>query len=138
LEELASGKVFFGAGPPSTKENVFTFSVNGMPGSFNLQKRKIEFLDIGGALELKAFWSPLDRYFAVLKTEPTGIKKLIIWGMIGYGIWENVLTKEFSPEAIISTLEWSDKDETKIYYSLKEDAISRDSLVIDLTKTGKK
>ncbi|KPK75184.1 MAG: hypothetical protein AMJ89_04670 [candidate division Zixibacteria bacterium SM23_73] len=138
LEGLASGNVFFGAEAPSTKKNVFTFWVNSMPGSFNLQKRKVDFLDIGGELSLKAFWSPLGRYLAVLKTESPGIKKLIILGMIGYGVWENVLTKEFSADAIISNLEWSQEDETKIYYSLKEGTVLKDSCVIDLTKSGKK
>ncbi|MGB7060988.1 MAG: hypothetical protein WBF13_01380, partial [Candidatus Zixiibacteriota bacterium] len=138
LNTLVGGSVLFG-GPFSVgRAGSFGFSVDGMSGTFNLHRKRIESLDIGGPLSLGAFWSPQGRYFALLKTEPGGAKKLIVWSTIGDGVWDNVLVREFSPEATISNVEWSPHDETKIHYSLKEGATSKDSCLIDLTQTGKK
>jgi hypothetical protein len=137
-KKFAARSAFFAAESTSLDGNTITFSISGMSGTFDLQKRKVQFLDIGGELSLKAFPSPSSNNLAILKTELTGIKKLIILTMMPDTTWENVLTKEFSAGAIISNLEWSQEDETKIYYSLEEGAVSKDSCVIDLTKSGKK
>lgn len=114
------------------------FSIDSISGRFDLRKKRVEYLDIGGELSLKAFRSPRGEYLGILKTEHTGIKKLLILSKKPDASWENVLTKEFSADVTISNLEWSKADETKIYYSLKEGAVSKDSCVIDLTETGKK
>ncbi|KPK75183.1 MAG: hypothetical protein AMJ89_04665 [candidate division Zixibacteria bacterium SM23_73] len=119
-------------------QDSITFSISEMNGRFNLRKKRVEFLDIGGELSLKAFRSPRGKYLGILKTEHTGIKKLIILSKKPDASWENVLTKEFSVDAAVSNLEWSKQDETKIYYSLKEGTVTKDSCVIDLTKTQKK
>jgi hypothetical protein len=128
----------FAEEPISLARNKIVFSIGGMHGQFDLRRRKIEVLDIGGDLSLKVFCSLTGKYVAILKTEPTGIKKLIILNKAKGTSWENVLTKEFSSDATISNLEWSKQDETKIYYSLKEGAVTKDSCEIDLTKAGKK
>ena len=138
LRTLASGSVLFGGPSPVGHPGSFGFSVDGISGTFNLQRKRIESLDIGGPLSLGAFWSPQGRYLALLKTEPDGAKKLIVWSATGDGVWDNVLVKEFSPEATLSNVEWSQHDETKIHYSLKEGETSKDSCLIDLTQTGKK
>jgi hypothetical protein len=115
-----------------------TFSISGMGGRFNLQKKRVEYLDIGGELSLKAFRSPGGKYLGILKTEHTGIKKLLILSKTPDAPWENVLNKEFSVDATVSNLEWSKQDEAKIYYSLKEGTVTKDSCVIDLTESGEK
>jgi hypothetical protein len=119
-------------------QDSITFSISEMNGRFNLRKKRVEFLDIGGELSLKAFRSPRGTYLGILKTEHTGIKKLTILSKKPDASWGNVLTKEFSVDAAVSNLEWSKADETKIYYSLKEGTVTKDSCVIDLTKTQKK
>lgn len=124
--------------PISLAKNKITFSISGMHGQFDLQRRKVQVLDIGGDLSLKVFCSPNGKHMAILKAEPTQDKKLIILNKAKEGAWKNVLTKEFSRDATISNLEWSKADETKIYYSLKEGVVTKDSCLIDLTKTGKK
>jgi hypothetical protein len=137
-KRFAAHTAFFAAESTSLDGNTITFSISGMSGTFDFQERKVQFLDIGGELSLKVFPSPEGGYAAILKTERTGNKKLIVLNETPNRAWENVLTKEFSADAIISNLEWSQEDETTIYYSLKEGAVLKDSCVIDLTKSGKK
>jgi hypothetical protein len=137
LQNLLRGNVLLGGPFPAGSDDTFVFNCNGISGTFNIQKRMMESLNVRGQLSLQAFWSPYGRYFALLKTELAGIKKLIIWGMIGDEIWENILFKEFSPEVNISNVAWSTSDETKIYYSIQEGDLSKDSVMIDLTQAGK-
>jgi hypothetical protein len=137
-EGFAHRTAYFPEESTSFTGDSITFSIRGMNGRFNLRKKRVEFLDIGGELSLKAFRSPRGKYLGILKTEHTGIKKLIILSRKPDASWENMLTKEFSVDATVSNLEWSKQDETQIYYSLKEGAVTKDSCEIDLTKTGKK
>ena len=138
LHTLASGSVLLGGPFPVGHPGSFGFSVDGMSGTFNLQRKKIESLDIGGPLSLGAFWSPQGRYFALLKTELDAGKKLSVWSTTGDGVRGNALVKEFPPEASILKVEWSRDDEAKIHYSLKEGPAPRDSCLIDLTQTRNK
>ena len=110
------------------------FSIANMHGEFDLGRRRIEDLNIGGDLSINVFCSPKGKYMVFLKTEPNRIKKLIILNKTKGASWEEVLTKEFSLDADISKVEWSKQNETKIFYSLKEGAILKDSCSIDLTK----
>ncbi len=136
-KRFAAHAAFFAAESTFLDANTIIFAISGMAGAFDLQEEKVQFLDIGGELSLKVFPSPEGGCAAILKTEPTGNKKLIVLNETPDSAWENVLTKEFSADAIISNIEWSQEDETKIYYSLKEGAVSKDSCVINLTKSGK-
>lgn len=129
---------FFAREATSLAENKISFSISGMSGRFDLKKRKVEFLDIGGTLSLKVFCSPEGRHMVILKTEPAAVQKLVILRKTGEDSWKNMLTKEFSLDASIFNLEWSKQDETRIYYSVKEGDISKDSCVIDLTAGAKK
>ena len=129
---------FFAQEATSLAKNTISFSISGMSGRFDLKKRKVEFLDIGGILSLKVFCSPQGRHMVILKTEPAVAQKLVILRKTGEDSWKNMLTKEFSLDASISNLEWSKQDETRIYYSVKEGDISKDSCVIDLTAGAKK
>lgn len=133
-EHIAS----FAEEPISLAKNKITFSISGMHGQFDLRRRKVQVLDIGGDLSLKVFCSLNGRHMAILKTESTQDKKLIILNKAKEGAWKNVLTKEFSADVSISNIEWSKQDETQIYYSLKQGTVTKDSCVVDLTKTVKK
>lgn len=133
-EHIAS----FAEEPISLAKNKITFSISGMHGQFDLRRKKVQVLDIGGDLSLKVFCSLNGRHMAILKTESTQDKKLIILNKAKEGAWKNVLTKGFSADVSISNIEWSKQDETQIYYSLKQGTVTKDSCVIDLTKTGKK
>lgn len=137
-ERLATYNAQFTEETTSLVGGTIVFSIDSMGGRFDLRKKRVEYLDIGGELSLRAFRSPRGKYLGILKTEHTGIKKLIILSKKPDASWENVLTKEFSVDATVSNLEWSKQDETKIYYSLKEGAVTKDSCVIDLAKTEKK
>jgi len=137
-EAFSHRTAYFPAEATSLRRSRIKFSISGMRGEFDLQRKKVEFLDIGGELSLKVFPSPLGRYMAVTKIEPIGTKELIILRKSGTDSWENLLTKKFSKDATISNLEWSKEDETKIYYTLREAEVSKDSCLIDLTKESKK
>jgi hypothetical protein len=137
-ERLTTYNAWFTKETTSLVRGTIVFSIDSMNGRFDLRKKRVEYLDIGGELSLKAFRSPRGKYLGILKTEHTGIKKLIILSKKPDASWGNVLTKEFSVDAAVSNLEWSKADETKIYYSLKEGTVTKDSCVIDLTKTQKK
>lgn len=132
-EHIAS----FAEEPFSLARNKIVFSIGGMHGQYDLHKRKVEMLDIGGDLSLKLFCSPKGKYMAILKTEPSKAKKIIILNKGKDATWKNTLTKKFSANATLSNLEWSKQDETKIYYSLKEGDLSKDSCLIDLTEIEK-
>lgn len=135
--EVTDGVALFANEATFLAGNMIAFSMEGLQGEFDLQTRRVQFLDLGGDLSLKAFWSPQNRYVAILKTESSVTQNMVILRKTPQESWKSILTKEFSINASISNLEWSKEDETKIYYSLKEGEVLKDSCLIDLTEVGK-